>query len=294
MWVLFWACTGPVEKPEPVPHSTPDASETGLPTHSVHSAQHTQHTQHSATRFSWDEATVSTPWSDGVVGFVRARGPDSETLFIAQFWETVVEPELVPTILARDTCLTTVFDLTSLPPSTAQTRPQTAGAITLTHGAWEAVVLPDASGAYFSNAAGLPSGAVVDVSAAGDAFPGFSQTLTLPPDAVLLTPQPDFRLVGDLDLTWRGGDDDLPFVVRLEGSNLAGTERGVLLCAAWNDGQFTVPAQELELLPAGGYTVLHVSQMVRELVDVGAGGGGSERLVRFENSVATVLLPRTE
>lgn len=59
--------------------------------------------------------------------------PDSETFFIAQFWETVVEPALVPTVLARDTCLMTVFDLTNLPPSTAQTRPQQAGAITLTH-----------------------------------------------------------------------------------------------------------------------------------------------------------------
>lgn len=35
-------------------------------------------------------------------------------------------------------------------------------------------MLPDASGVYFSNAAGLPSGAVVDVSATGDAFIHFT------------------------------------------------------------------------------------------------------------------------
>lgn len=121
------------------------------------------------------------------------------------------------------------------------------------------------------------------VSSEGGTFPDFAldDIIRVPEDLHVEAPREGFVVRGPLEVTWEGGADDRPVVIRLEVSEQGTGESKVLICEVENDGHFVLDHDLMDSLPAAIATV-HVQSLYREVVQL------DDRPVRFEGIVATL------
>jgi len=164
------------------------------------------------------------------------------------------------------------------------------------------------SGAYLSTGDGtMPPEEIIydsDYTFSGNGDPAqglgrFAGWLHLAPEITLTSPEPVFPGGGAipqinidptaaLPLAWTGGD---PSCTRLMSINLAGATLsgggGSVSCNVRDDGEFTIPAEDVSSITFGNYSFLNVLTLRRDAVGTACGEGLSRAEV---NSQVVVLM----
>ena len=229
-----------------------------------------------------DDTEDADTGDDGYIVLVYLDLPDlGNSAFLTGMFYTIVDPGepgveySMPD--AQDECALTLYDEGDLDTGAIYDY-ESAGNLSVRGGEIDITVTPTSSDDVITydrelDPSEIELGIAYDVAATGDEFPPFDAAAGLAMPELLHLTSPaagtSFELGGDLDVTWSGGEMESVFLqLTTNDIDSQPARYGMLICEVTNDGQFTIPENQIGQMPPG-WSALQLSQSNRVFVDVG-------------------------